>query len=229
MTTAVATPAVALTNFAAALADKPVRFWANPVEFATFLATLKGPQFMSYDAVYDMEAKGKMLKKNRVTGLPNPYFGRGLKKYATTQVTVNFDYKEKVERREGEYSGKGNWTQAVLVGGKPSPLTTHKADVTAGPNGEQRFVENPRLYLRCEIVRYGEGEKRADKEMRSTSEYRLADGTVVAYDDLKDYLPLPSERKDETDFICPSLENVVELRAGGVVWRKWQPVGVAAR
>jgi hypothetical protein len=223
----VATP-VAMTNFAAALADKPVRFWSEPLEFATWLAGLKGPQFMAYDAVFDMEAKGKMLVKHRVTKLPNPYVGRGLKKYSTTQVTVNFDYEAKVEAREGEFSGKGNWTAAVLCNGKPTPLTTHKDDVSEGPNGEQRFKSDCRLYLRCEIVRYGEGDKRCEKSMRSESEYRLADGTVVAYDDLKDYLPLPSERKDETDFITVTLSNIVELRAAGQVWRKWQPTGVNA-
>lgn len=223
--TQAATP-VAMQNFANALQQKPIRFWNEPIAFATWLAGLRGPQFCCYDAVFDMDAIGKMLVKSRVSKLPNPYAGRGLKKYSTTQVSVNFDYQKKVEAREGEYSGKGNWTQAVLVNGKPSPLTTHKDDVTEGPDGEQRFKPECRLYLRCEIVRYGEGETRAKKDMRSTSEYRLADGTVVSYEDLKDYLPLPSKRKDETDFITVTLSNIIELRASGEIWRKWQTAGV---
>ena len=210
-----------VVNLNNAVQTTPVRFWRDPIEFATFLVALKGPQFMAYDAVFSMDDDGRMVQKHRVTKLPNPYFGRGLVKEATTQVSVNFDYKEKVERREGEYSGKGTWHTAVLVNGKPSPLSVHKSDVTVADDGTQTFHDGCRLYLRCEIVRFGEGETRAEKSMRSTSRYVLPDGTEVAASDIEPYLKARSERKDETDFIVVTLSNISELRAGGVVWRKW--------
>jgi hypothetical protein len=203
----------------------PVRFWHDPIEFATQLVSLTGPQFMAFDAEYDMDAKGKMLVKHRVTKEPNPYVGRGLTKVATTQVTVNFDYEAKVEAREGIMSGKGNWTQAVTINGKPTCLSTHKDDCTVGADGAITFHENPRLYLRCEIVRVGEGESRAEKKMRSESHYELREGntvTVVSEDDLDPYLPSRAPRHDETDFIVVTLSNIVELRAGGYRWRQWK-------
>ncbi len=226
----VATP-LAMTNFAAALTGKPVRFWNEPVEFATFLASLTGPQFISFDAVYDMDETGKMVKKHRVTKLPNPYLGLGLKKYSTTQATVCFDYEAKVEARDGQLGSglRDPWSLAILVNGKPSPLSTHKADVTEGPEGEYRFVPNPRLYLRCEFVRAGEGETREDKPLRTKSEYLLPDGTIVPYTDVEPYLPVYGENKSKTDFKLPKLSNLAELRAAGTIWRKWQPVGVAAQ
>ena len=188
-----------VVNLNNAVQTTPVRFWRDPIEFATFLVALKGPQLLSFDAVYPFDEMSGVVKKHRVTKLPNPFLGIGLKKY----------------------SGKGTWHTAVLVNGKPSPLSVHKSDVTVADDGTQTFHDGCRLYLRCEIVRFGEGETRAEKSMRSTSRYVLPDGTEVAASDIEPYLKARSERKDETDFIVVTLSNISELRAGGVVWRKW--------
>ncbi len=86
-------------NLNNAVAAKNIRFWRDPIEFATFLVSLQGPQILSYDAVFDQDKE--MLVKHRITKLPNPYLNRGLKKFSTTQVTVNFDYQKKVATFEG--------------------------------------------------------------------------------------------------------------------------------
>jgi hypothetical protein len=210
-------------NLVAAINGGNVRFFRDPIALATDLAAMVGPQFMAFDAVYDGDEK--MVQKDRVTKLPNPYFGKGLKKHSTTQVTVNFNYEAKVEKRDGEYAGTGSWHQAILVNGKPSPLSTHKDDITIAPDGTQTFVDNPRLYLRYEIVRVGEGEVRAEKTMRSESKYLLPDGSEVAKELVEPYLKAKSERKDETDFQVTALKNIVELRAGGMIFRSAMPVG----
>ena len=210
-----------VVNLNNAVQTTPVRFWRDPIEFATFLVALKGPQLLSFDAVYPFDEMSGVVKKHRVTKLPNPFLGIGLKKYSTTQATVNFDYQSKVEKRDGEYSGKGNWSQCVVVNGLPSPISTHKDDCTV-TDGVITFKENPRLYLRYEIIRSGEGETRADKDMRSKSVWRLPDGTEVDKAEIEPYLPIRNPREDNTDVQTTKLENVVELRAGGTVWRGWK-------
>jgi hypothetical protein len=214
---------------------KTVNFFNDPLALASFLAGLQGPQFLSFDAVYPMDEK--MLKKSRKTKLPNPYLNRGLVKIARTVTTVNFQYQEKVEKREGEYSGKGSWSQVILVNGKPTPLSTHKSciitDLMPGDkdtfanrtavldkNGMVQFTtKTPKLYIRYEIVRAGPGETREDKSLRSQSHFQLADGTVIAKDTLEEYLPEQKEREDKTDFQLTAIENITEMRAGGSVFR----------
>jgi len=88
-------------------ATATVRF-VSVDELRDILFARKGCAFRVIDAVYDMD--GKMLK--RTTPL-----GTGIKKYATTNVMVTFDYASAVERRtDGEETaaGTGNWSQAVI-------------------------------------------------------------------------------------------------------------------
>jgi|TARA_Y100000310_G_scaffold243112_1_gene247516 hypothetical protein len=77
----------------------------------------------------------------------------------------------------------------------------------------------PRFYLRYEIVRApGKGE-RADRQMRSESFYQGADGTLIADEDIKPFLPKPKPRTDKTDIQTTKLENITELRIDGTVFK----------
>ena len=58
--------------------------------------------------------------------------------------------------------------------------------------------------------------------MRSKSVWRLPDGTEVDKAEIEPYLPIRNPREDNTDVQTTKLENVVELRAGGTVWRGWK-------
>jgi len=77
----------------------------------------------------------------------------------------------------------------------------------------------PRFYLRYEIVRApGKGE-RADRQMRSESFYQAPDGTLIADEDIKPFLPKPKPRTDKTDIQTTKLENITELRVDGTVFK----------
>lgn len=174
---------------------------------------------IAYQATFDMDAKGKMLK----TG--NPYLGKGLVKVSKSQATVRFDYQAKRENRGGD-APKGirkPWHTAVLVNGKPSALSVHRQDVRCDDNGDAVYDDKggltyiapePRFYLRCELQRSGDGDKRADKALRTKSEYKLPNGDTVKYEDIKPFLPKKT-RTDETDMIVVSLDNLDTLAING--------------
>jgi len=230
-----------MSNFNTLLSETSIaRFFSNPIDFGLWLAGLRGHQFMSFYAIYDMDGDGKMNKNKRGTRgkntIPNPYLGKGLCKVSHTEVTCCFDYESKVERRGGdEPIEKGNWMQAVIVNGKITPLSTHKGDIvvdnTELPIAEQKAIldsngtvqfntDNPRLYLRYEIVRDSGNGERSERRMRCESKFVFADGTEIDKKELEDYLPPVQPRKDETDVQCTSLANIVELKAAGEIWRK---------
>ena len=227
---------------------KNVRYFNNAVAFALYLMGVEGYPLMSQYAVYDMDEDGKMLKNKRGTrgknAVVNPYLGQGLKKYAVSKLTVSFDYYKKVEKREGELGEtQGNWIQAVVINGKVTPLATHKGDVVTrlkegiDPNSDEakKFAnhvavmddkgsviftaDKPRLYLRYEIVRQGNSDDRNENRMISRSCYQTADGRVICKKNLEDYLPERKPRLDQTDVQLTSLENIVELRFNGEIWR----------
>jgi len=226
-----------------------VRYFNDVIDFGLYLLGVPGYPLLTQHAAYCMDNEGKMLKNKRGTrgnnAVKNPFLGCGLYKYAITQMTVSFDYYKKVEKRDGELGAtEGNWIQAVIVGNRITPLATHKADVVTrlkdgidpnsddaklianqvavlDDNGNVQFKsDNPRLYLRYEIIRHGTAEDRNEKTMRSRSCYRKADGSFVCKADLKDYLPERKPRLDQTDYQLTSLENVVELRFNGEIWRR---------
>lgn len=227
-----------------------VRFFGDPYALAADLSELHGHTFMRVLAIQDMEetdAKGQ-LKRMKKRG--NPFLGRGVTKYTDTQVTANFDYASKVERRDGDPSAtKGNWSQAVIINGKLTPLSIHKSDIltelTTDPNGakldddgnivnclgncraildESESIQiatcSPRLYLRVEIIRESGDKPRDERKMRSTSVYLDRDKNEIPSGDIKPYLKSRGPRTDETDMQVFSLGNVIELRAGGVIYRK---------
>lgn len=227
---------------------KKVNYFNDAVAFALYLMGVEGYPLMSQYAAYDMDEDGKMLKNKRGTrgkaAIANPFLGRGLTKYAVSKLTVSFDYYKKVEKREGELGAtQGNWIQAVVINGKITPLATHKGDIVTrlkdgidvnseeakkianqvavmDDNGSVIFnTDKPRLYLRYEIVRRGNEESRNDNTMVSRSSYQTADGTVIDKKDLEDYLPERKPRTDETDVQLTSLDNIVELRFNGEIWR----------
>ena len=178
--------------------------------------------FVSFLADYDMNAKGKMLKGK--AGNRNPFLGKNLRKIAKTQATVNWaSSQKKTEDRGGEFSGKGSWHTAVIIDGKPTPLSTHKADIKTDENGKAVLNENgnliyvvdsPRFYLRYETVRAAGDGARADRTMRSDSHYEV-DGVVVDKSEIEPWLPARSERKDETDIQVACLSNLTEIRIDG--------------
>ena len=235
-------------------AGSNVRLFTNAIDFALHLATLKGHKFLRFNAVLNMDEKNRMNKTKRGDKKTrNPFIGRGLRKFSRTQATVSFDYAEKVERRDGERGEtEGNWSQALIVKGKLTPLSIHKSDIVTrlkdgiDPNSDeankianqvavmdaegtvQIKVSCPRLYLRYEIQRDGGDAERSKRKMRSESVYVLADGTVVDKKELADYLPQREPRNDETDFQVCSLEAVQELSVDGAVWRRTDAVDVDA-
>jgi len=185
-----------MTQIATMLSDAQLRdvlFFDNPIAFATALAACKGSSFIVFDAEFNMDqtdkdGKLKYFNKNKrgtkgKTAEPNPFLGKGLRKLSHVQVTVNFNYEKKVENRGGEApTHKGNWSQAVIVNGKVTPLSTHKDDiltelttdktnatldeagniidclanrrVVLSADGNIQFMTpTPRFYLRAEIVR----------------------------------------------------------------------------
>ena len=219
-----------------------VAHFATTLALGLELCQLKGSQFVAFVAAYDMTAKGKMVKKHRATGNPNPYLS-GLIKLSQTQASVTFNYENKVESRGGEFGEtKGNWEQAVILQGKLTPLAVHKGDIeTALPpglpdtvanrhavmdaSGSVQFlpVDNLRLYLRCELTRdNGEG-SRAERNLRVQSWYFLPDGTEVSYAEVEPYLASRPERTDETDMVTVGLGNILAIRFGGVEWRPLAP------
>jgi len=226
-----------------------VRYFNDIIDFGLYLAGLKGQPILSQHAAYDMEAEGKMLKKKdgsrKADAEKNPFYGTGLVKYSVSQMTVSFDYAAKVEKRDGlRGETEGNWIQAVVIKGKITPLATHKGDIVTrlrdgiDPNtddakkianqvavfdadGSVMFnTDSPRLYLRYEVIRNGNEVDRNEKKMRSRSCYRKADGTFVSKADIKPYLPKRKPRLDQTDYQLTTLDNVVELRFNGEIWRK---------
>ena len=83
----------------------------------------------------------------------------------------------------------------------------------------------PRLYLRYEIIRSNgvTAEEKADRnkrKMQVDAVHIIDHGIAVDADDLKDYLPVPDYRDDQTDYQLMSLANLVRLNAGGLVWQK---------
>ena len=220
----------------------------TPMELALALVGLQGSQFLSATSAIDMlvvNAKGQLTKMNK-TG--NPFLGKTLVKKTTQQATVNFNYQKKRQARSGDApEHNGNWQTAVVINGKPTPLSTHKDDVktkltddttTAYLNddgsikdcianhravfnsaGDIQFVtNNPRLYLRYETVRDGGGELRNDRKMRLQSVYVDAYGNEVAKSDVEPWLKSRKPRTDETDVQTLNLGNVSELRIGGIVY-----------
>lgn len=226
-----------------------IRFYSDAIDFALYLLGLPNKPIMSMHAAYCMDNEGKMLKNKRGTRAPNavknPFLGCGLFKYSVSQHTVSFDYAKKVEDREGlRGETEGNWIQAVVVNNKVTPLATHKGDIQTrlregiDPNSDAaKLVANqvavlnaegtvifntdqPRLYLRYEVIRTGDAIDRNEKSMRSRSCFRKGDGTFVCKADLTDYLPARKPRLDQTDYQLTALDNVVELRFNGERWRK---------
>ncbi len=226
-----------------------VRFFSNALDFALYLLGLGGHPIMTQHAAYDLDKKDKMLVNKRGTrgnnAIKNPYRGVGLVKYAVSQMTVSFDCQKKVESREGlPAESQGNWIQAVIVKNQITPLATHKGDIETrlkdgidANSDDAKLIANqvavlsddgsvifktdePRLYLRYEVIRTGDALDRNEKKMRSRSCYRKADGTFVDKKDLADYLPDRQPRLDQTDYQLTALDNIVELRFNGERWRK---------
>ena len=187
---------------------------------------------LSFSAEFDMlgvNPKGQLTKMNK---RGNPFVGNGpLTKTSTSKATVRFDYAKKVESRGGESSGKGSWSQVVLIDGKPSALSVHKGDIeTYLPEGlkdginQRRAVvkdgaltfttDSPRFYLRYEYVRQGKQEDRADKTLQSKSEYTHK-GQPIDKSKVEPHLKARSERTDGTDMQVVSLGNLTDLAING--------------
>ena len=208
-----------------------VKEFGEPLTLAKELAqNLTGHQFIAYDARFNIgdERDGKGALKYIKGGKKDSPLP-GIVKFTRAQLTVNFDYQAKVEKRDGEFSGRGSWHTVVMVNGKISPLSVHKGDVVLDDNkaqvldseGNTQFTTpNPRLYLRYEIVRAHGDEPRANRNMRSKSVYVDAEGNEVDKSLVEPHLKSRGPRKDETDFQLTALDNILELRAGHVVYRK---------
>tara|TARA_Y100000034_G_scaffold105973_1_gene134321 strand:+ start:390 stop:1088 length:699 start_codon:yes stop_codon:yes gene_type:complete len=185
--------------------------------------------FIGFSADYDLDT---MMNKGRASNR-NPHYGKGYRKASTTQASVNWaSSQKKTEDRGGVFSGKGSWHTVVMIDGKVTPLSVHKADVLCedvptddgktkkvaivSDNGNLTYTaESPRFYLRYEVKRDGGDGARSERRMRSTSEYRKADGTVVDKATIEPWLKSRGPRKDETDIQLTALGNLTALQIDG--------------
>tara|TARA_Y100000034_G_C6811339_1_gene364623 strand:- start:132 stop:842 length:711 start_codon:yes stop_codon:yes gene_type:complete len=194
--------------------------------------------FVVFDAKYDMLVTDKRGQLSKMKKRGNPFLSKGLWKYATTQVTVNWkSSQEKTESRGGEWSGRGTWHTVVIIGGKVTPLSVHKDDIeTFLPDDAERDnifarravvkdgllvykTEHPQFYLRYEVVRGAKKDAtcRAERPMRSKSVYQLSDNTFVDKKEVEPWLK-PKSRKDETDIQVTCLSNLLYLQIDGQVF-----------
>ena len=207
----------------------------SATELAGILANIHGHTFCSTVEMMDMTAK-KRMNKGRGSNV-NPWMTSGLFKRSVKQLTVNFNYEAKREKRGGDAPAKpGNWQQAFMLDGKLTPLTAHKgdcivdndqlpiADQTAQTDADGTTmiaVDEPRLYLRYEIQRDAGDGNRQDKAMRSTSSYFKADGETALTDaeveTVKPWLKKQS-RTDETDFQLTSLDALRSINIDGMTY-----------
>lgn len=253
------------------MTDSTVQFFDDPCDLAVALLGVEGSTLLSTIGVYEEDAlrmnqtqrlegekKARWYEKTgKKKGRANPYTGSGVRKESRSQQTVNFNYDQKVERRDGEQpESKGNHAQAVIIKGKVTPLSTHKADVICEPiegakqvakggcvidgkryaypdvravmdeNGSVQFKtdQTPRLYLRCEYVRLGDADDRNERTMKTISRYLRPHATKgeveVNRKRLAEFLPARRPRKDQTDMQTIALDNIVEIRFSGMVWRR---------
>lgn len=231
------------------------KLFTNPLALAEYLVELEGHQFLPEDSL-KMVKYHRSYPKNSSSPVANPFIGSGLHKVQNCQATVTFDYQKKREKRGGEEPEyRGTWHTVVMSNCKVSPLSVHKSDVvTELPKDKEDKIANyravldaegnvqfttdePRLYLRYEIVRDHGEDDRQNRQMRLESRYLLPGKQHVrlitpdrAYHwqgpceveraSLEPFLPKRQPRKDETDMQVLSLAHVIELRAGGKVFRK---------
>ena len=181
-------------------------------ELLNILYQRKGSSFISFQARYLMDEKGRMRKGGR-SGTPiNLFFGLGIEKVSTTSGGVTFDYDAGVARRlakeskDADEHQKGtSWSQAVTrADGTLTPLSVHKADV----NDDGSFVENARVYLRF-------------SQTKSVSHYEAPDGAIVDKSDLLPWLPPASNYKNQgldkpLEFQTIGFDSIVSLTVDGV-------------
>jgi hypothetical protein len=225
------------------------RTFVTPQQFATDLVYIRGSTFMSYIACFDMlETDGRgQLKKMKKTD--NPFIGKSLYKVTKARLSVNFNYESKVETRGGEKPGHhGNWSQVVIVQNQLTPISTHKEDILCkletdpkkaqldaegkiiyclaniqpilDDTGTVQFTtDDPRLYLRYELMREaGEG-PRNERRMQLTSTYYDINGTEIPADKVEQFLKTRPERTDETDVQTTSLTHIAALTVNGITYR----------
>jgi hypothetical protein len=164
-------------------------------ELRDILFARRGSGFISFVALYDMSAKGKMRKTN------NPHIGNCYK-LAETSAMVTFDYERSMEARGDEASGTGNWSQAVVRDdGTLTPLSVHGKDVESV--NPLRCIPNARAYLR--------------HEWRSgTSKYVRSDGSTIDKAEVAPFLPKREARTVE--FATASLNSIVRLTMDKVTY-----------
>lgn len=170
------------------------------------LTAPSGNTFISIEAVYDMNDKGKMKK----TG--NPFIGQNVQnvqKHSKTSVMVNFSYEKSMENRGDESKKVGNWAMPVKIDGKFTPLSVHRKDVNkVDEDGNAIDLnDNANIYLR--------GEDRGTKSV-----YKYEDGTDLTADEvatLKTFLP---KRQPQTvAFRLIGLNNIKSLTMNGVKYK----------
>ena len=208
-------------------------------QFVTFLAC--------YDMT-EQDSRGG-LKRMKKIGNPFITTGLFKVSRSSVSVNFDYEAKRDA-RDGKQPETVGNWMTAVIVENAITPLAVHKDDVVTilCPDGTQgakvdsdgkiidciqnhravldasgsiQFTtDTPRLYVRYEIQRAAGEEPRAERKMRSESHYFDGSGVEVDKASVEPYLKKRPVRKDETDFQVTPLDNVEELHAAGVFYRK---------
>ena len=237
------TPNQAKENIIMANETKTVRFFKDSYALAKELLDLSGHKFMQLKTCIAQDAKmnktdNPFMGKN-VTKLSDTQ--------VTVQFK---SYDAKVEKRDGEKSeSKGNWQTAFMQNGNVTVFAIHKGDVktvltTDRENakldkageisdcfGNHRAVldengdtilttDEPRLYIRAEVVRDGGDQPRQDRKMRTKSIFLDTDGNKIEKTEIKPFIKKSKPRTDETDFQTFSLDNIVEVSADGMIYRR---------
>jgi hypothetical protein len=170
----------------------------------------QGQQTITVEYLTDM-LDGKKTRASARAAFPN-----GLFRHVRATVNVGFDYAAKVEKRtDGEETAKGgNWSQAVVIGERITPLSVHKADVlTLDP---LTVKDDARAYLRYDLLT--KAQEAANFGKKDFSLYVDKDGNHVPEDAVKPHQP--PYRPGVVEFRLLGLANVLSVRFGGMVYHQ---------
>lgn len=190
--------------------------FVSPTELRDILILRKGSFYVSFNADYDMTAKGKMNKKSNDKTTANPFFATNLRKVSTYRSQLaNFDYDKALQRRsDGDEAATGGSSQQRVIAfddGKPyaTALTVQKSDILAtDENGAPTvFAENARVRLNFEPT------------LNKIESRYYDDNGEVDTDTVKSFLGNRKRSTKTVKWLTVALDNLTEIRFDGTVYR----------
>jgi hypothetical protein len=161
-----------------------------------------------------VEYKINMLGKGKLKAAAKKFFTNGIFRHVKTTINVNYDFGTKFENRTGEeYEAKGNWQQAVIVGGHISPLSIHKKDVEQ-LEPVMKIRHNANAYLRYESMT--ENQRNAGFGRNDFSHYVDANGIEIDKETVK---PFYFDREEQIiNHRTLTLSNVIRMQVDGEIY-----------